>query len=173
LRDEGYPRLYYQGSTGDLFEYRSANPDAIPGFSTQIKSRTQILSKLEELLRNSVVKSYSQRLYNQLQAFVWTGSRAQASKDAHDDLIMSLAICTWLVAGDSSGRSQGSEMAWAMLKATKLHQNKSMPGDIESAKPFVTPSLKGQMLNPKDVHKPKDPTQIKHTDVSDFSWLYR
>jgi hypothetical protein len=173
LRDEGYPRLYYQGSSGDLFEYRSANPDAIPGFSTQQKSRTQILSKLEELLRNSIVKSYSQRLYNQLQAFIWTGARAQAAKDSHDDLIMSLAIATWLVAGESTTNSQGAAMAWAMLKATKLHQNKQMPGDIESAKPFVTPAIKGQVISPKEVNKPKDPSQVRHTDVSDFSWLYR
>ena len=124
-------------------------------------------------MRNSIVKSYSQRLYNQLQAFIWTGARAQAAKDSHDDLIMSLAIATWLVAGESTTNSQGAAMAWAMLKATKLHQNKQMPGDIESAKPFVTPAIKGQVISPKEVNKPKDPSQVRHTDVSDFSWLYR
>jgi hypothetical protein len=174
LRDEGYPRLYYPGATGDLFEFRSNNPDAIPGFSTQQKSRTQILAKLEELIRNSIVKVYSQRLYDQLQAFIWNGNRAQAAKDAHDDLIMSLAIGTWLVAGESNNNDQAMAVAMAMLKATKVHRNENMPGDLSSARPLTNPAIKGLIPpNPRDVHKPRDPSQVKHVDVSDFSWLYR
>jgi hypothetical protein len=173
LRDEGYPRLYYQGATGDLFEFRSSNPDAIPGFSTQQKSRTQILAKLEELIRNSIVKVYSQRLYDQLQAFIWNGNRAQAAKDAHDDLIMSLAIGSWLVAGESNNNDQAMAVAMAMLKATKVHRNENMPGDLSSARPLTNPAIKGLIPNARDVHKPRDPSQIKHVDVSDFSWLYR
>jgi hypothetical protein len=173
LRDEGYPRLYYQGSSGDPFEYKSTNPDAIPGFSTQTKTRAQILAKVEELIRNSVVKVYSQRLYDQLQAFIWNGNRAQASKDAHDDLIMSLAITTWLVAGESSVNGQAMAMSYAMLKATKLERNTNMPGDVNSAKPLVNPAISGQVPSPRDVFKPKDPASVRHADVSDFSWLYR
>ena len=173
LRDLGYPHLYYTGATGDLFEYRPTNPDSIPGFSTQQKSRSQILAKLEEVFRNSVIKVYSQRLYDQLQAFVWNGSKAQAAKDAHDDLIMSLAIAMWLVVGESTGGEQGMAMAMAMLKATKVQRNEQMPGDVSSARPLVNPQIKGLVPQPKDVYKPKDPSQIKHVDVSDFSWLYR
>lgn len=173
LRDLNYPHLYYSGATGDLFKYRPINPDAIPGFSTQQKSRSQILAKLEEVFRNSVIKVYSQRLYDQLQAFVWNGSKAQAAKDAHDDLIMSLAIAMWLVVGESTGGEQGMAMAMAMLKATKVQRNEQMPGDVSSARPLVNSQIKGLVPQPKDVYKPKDPSQVKHVDVSDFSWLYR
>jgi hypothetical protein len=172
LRDDGYPKLYYQGSAGDPFEYKSANPDAIPGFSTQTKTRTQILAKLEELVRNSIVKVHSQRLYDQLQAFIWNGSKAQAAKDAHDDLIMSLAIAAWLTAGEAGVSEAAVAMSYAILKATKVERKDQLPGDISSAKPLVNPSIRGLNPSPKDVHKPKDPSQIKHVDVSDFSWLY-
>ena len=172
LRDDGYPRLYYQGATGDPFDFRPTDPNAIPGFSTQTKTRSQILAKLEELARNSIIKTYSQRLYDQLQAFIWNGSKAQASKDAHDDLIMSLAIATWLVAGDSSLNSQGAALAMAMLKATKVERRNEMPGNINAAQPLVNPNIKGYNPRPKDVYKPQDPANIKHVDVSDFSWLY-
>jgi hypothetical protein len=48
-----------------------------------------------------------------------------------------------------------------------------MPGDVSSARPLVNPQIKGLVPQPKDVYKPKDPSQVKHVDVSDFSWLYR
>jgi len=173
LRDDGYPRLYYQGASGDPFEFRPTDPNAIPGFSTQTKTRSQILTKLEELARNSILKVYSQRLYNQLQAFVWNGSKAQASKDSHDDLIISLAIATWLVAGDSSVNEHATAMAMAMLRATKVERNNNIPGDINSVQPLVNPNIKGLNVNSRDVLKPKDPSQVRHVDISDFSWLYR
>jgi Terminase large subunit, T4likevirus-type, N-terminal len=173
LRDDGYPRLYYQGSGGDPFEFRPTDPSAIPGFSTQAKTRVQVLAKLEELVRNNTVKVYSQRLYDQLQAFMWNGSRAQASKSSHDDLIMSLAIACWLVEGDSGVNEQASAMAYAMLKATKVDRKNDMPGDIGAAKPLVNPSIRGLNPTSRDVYKPRDPSSVKHVDVSDFSWLYR
>jgi hypothetical protein len=165
--------LYYQGSSGDPFEFRPTDSNAIPGFSTQTKTRSQILAKLEELARNSILKVYSQRLYDQLQAFVWNGSKAQAAKDAHDDLIISLAIAAWLVAGDSGVNEQATALAMAMLKATKVERNNNMPGDINSAQPLVNPNIRGLNPNSRDVLKPKDPSQVRHVDISDFSWLYR
>ena len=173
LRDSGYPRLYYPGSHGDLFEYRSPNPDAIPGFSTQTKSRTQILAKLEEVVRNGSLKSYSQRLYDQFQAFVWNGSKASASKDSHDDLIISLAIGVWLTLGEGSFGEQGQQLAYAMLKATHVGTRPvdSLPGGINSVKPVPNPHMMG--ATPQQFSKPRDPSSVRHTDVSDFSWLYR
>jgi hypothetical protein len=173
LRDMGYPKLYYPGSHGDIFEYKSPDPEAIPGFSTQTKTRNQILTKLEELVRNGKLTCYSQRLYDQFQAFIWNGSKAQASKDAHDDLIMSLAIGTWLVAGDGGFSEQGMSMAMAMLKAT-YRGNRSiaeLPGGINDVKPVISPHAMG--YTPQQVAKPRDPSQVKHADVTDFSWLYK
>lgn len=173
LRDDGYPHLYYQGSSGDLFNFKPTDPNAVPGFSTQTKTRSQILAKLEELARNSILKVYSQRLYDQLQAFIWNGSKAMASKDAHDDLIISLAIATWLIAGDSNVNEHATALSMAMLKATKVERNTNMPGNINSAQPLVNPSIRGLNSTFRDPLKPKDPSMIRHVDVSDFSWLYR
>jgi len=173
LRDMGYPKLYYQGTQGDVFEYKSTDPDAIPGFSTQLKTRNQILAKLEELIRNGRLVSHSQRLYDQFQAFVWNGSKAQAAKDAHDDLIMSVAIGSWLVAGDSGYNEQGMNMAMAMLKATQKgnHSYADLPGGINSVRPVISTHSMG--YTPQQIMKPRDSSEIKHADVTDFSWLYR
>lgn len=173
LRDAGYPRLYYQNHSGDAFEYRSVDPDAIPGFSTQTKTRTQILAKLEEIIRNGRLKTYSQRLFDQLQAFVWNGSKAQAAKDAHDDLIMSLAIGTWLVSGDSPYSEQSMNMAYAMLKATAVgsRQLGDLPGGINDVRPVPNPHMQG--FTPQNVNKPRSPESLKGIAVTDFSWLYK
>jgi hypothetical protein len=97
LRDLNYPRLYYASARGNIYDYKPLNQDEVPGFSTQAKSRIQILSKLEELVRNKILKSRSQRLYSEMQTFIWSGSKAQARKDSNDDLIMSLSIGVWLL----------------------------------------------------------------------------
>lgn len=88
-----YANLYY---ADNKYVYE-VDSEELPGFTTHSKNRVQILSKLEEVIRNKTLISYSQRLYHELQNFMWNGNRAQASKDANDDLVMSLAIGTWLI----------------------------------------------------------------------------
>jgi hypothetical protein len=173
LRDEGYPRLYYSSNSGDLFDYRPADPEAIPGFSTQTRTRNQILTKLEESIRNNRLKSYSQRLYDQLQAFIWNGAKAQAAKDAHDDLIMSLAIGVWLAIGENSQGEQGMALAMAMLKATAVGNRNigDLPGGINQVRPVPNAQIQG--FTPEKVHQPRKPEDVKHVDVSDFSWLFK
>jgi hypothetical protein len=173
LRDMGYPKLYYSNMSGDVFEYKSVDPDAVPGFSTQTKTRNQVLTKLEELVRNGTLKVYSQRLYDQFQAFVWNGSKASASKDSHDDLIMSLAIGAWLTAGENSYNEQSMQMAYAMLKATQVGNRSvnDLPGGINSVKPVPNAQING--FTPQQLSKPRNHSDIKHADVSDFSWLFK
>jgi hypothetical protein len=156
-----------------MFEYRPTDPETIPGFSTQTKTRTQILTKLEESIRNGKLKTYSQRLYDQLQAFVWNGAKAQAAKDAHDDLIMSIAIGSWLVVGDGSHSEQGLSMAMAMLKATSVGNRgmDTLPGGINDVKPVPNPHIQG--FTPYNVHKPRNPENVRHTSATDFSWLFK
>jgi hypothetical protein len=168
-----YPTLYYQNSMGDPFAFQQPAPDAVPGFSTQTKTRAQILTKLEELFRNGIVKSYSQRLYDQLLSFVWHGNKASAMKGFHDDLVMSLAIGTWICLGDSKSDQNGYDMAMAMLKATtrmssSIHE---LPGGIDQVRPVF--NAQQAMFTSENVHKPRRPEDVKHISVSDFSWLFR
>lgn len=174
LRDRiKYKKLYYSNSKGNPFDYIPMSGEELPGFTTTQKNRTQILAKLEELIRNKQLKTYSQRLYDQLQAFVWHGNKAAASKDSFDDLIMSLSIGTWLIEGSSGISERDHAMSNAILQATQISRrdSNSMPGGVNSIKPLVNPRITG--FDPRNVHKPIDPAQVKHADVSDFSWLYR
>ncbi len=173
LRDSGYKRLYYHNHKGASFEYQTGNAEELPGFPTNPKTRVQILAKLEELIRNGQLRTYSQRLYDQLQAFVWNGNKPMASKDSWDDLVMSLAIGSWMIEGGAGISAQAQAMSYAILAATKVNRRDSdqMPGGVNSVQPLVNPHIRG--VNPQNVHRPRDPAQIKHADVSDFSWLLR
>jgi hypothetical protein len=173
LRDSGYKRLYYPKHRGNPFDYIPTDSTELPGFPTNQKSRVQILTKLEELIRNKQLRVYSQRLYDQLQAFIWNGNKPMASKDSFDDLIMSLAIGCWLIEGETRDNQSGLEMAYAMLGATGIEQRPAANGfdKIQSTQPLVNPSVIG--LNPQNVHRPRDASQIKGRDGSDFSWLYK
>lgn len=177
LRDvHGYKKLYYDKNKGDPFNYVPNDPNELPGFPTNQKSRVQILTKLEELIRSRTLKSYSQRLYDQLQAFVWNGNKPMAGKDSHDDLIMSLAIGCWLVEGGEGVSEQAKQMAYAMLQATHVMRKNvdQMPGAINEAQPLVNPNIRG--ANAQSVYRPHDAATYASRGqapraVTDFSWL--
>ena len=177
LKDLAYPRLYYSSHRGDQFEHKLVDPSAVPGFSTQQKSRIQILTHLEEVIRNKSVKIVSQRLYDELQSFVWQGIRAQASKDGNDDLIMSLAIGAWLAIGNSSSTTGAMELAQAMLQATGIIRTDTshMPIGSEVGPPKNHWSSMQRYANAKDYMKPKDSDTFsgKDASLSDFSWLLK
>lgn len=180
LRDTGYPKLYYHNHKGDPFSYIPTDSAELPGFPTNQKTRVQVLTKLEELIRNKTLKCHSQRLYDQLQAFIWNNNKPMASKDSHDDLIMSIAIGAWLVEGGTGVNESGMAMAYAMLKATGISRREldDIPNGPNAAQPFVSPSLRASTgITPQNVYKLRDPSTVKHTNaehhVSDLSWLYR
>lgn len=170
LKDMGYPRLYYANNNGNPFEYRPINPEQVPGFLTQTKTRGQILAKLEETIRNGKLKTPSQRLYDQLQAFVWNGSKAQASKDAHDDLVMSIAIGIWLACGDGHVGNNGMDMAYAMLAATSkgVRLSTELPGGIDEVRPVQNANMQGFSS-----YNTAGRQRIKPGSTLDFSWLYK
>lgn len=168
LRDTGYKRLFYQNRPMD---YIPLNPNELPGFSTQAKNRSQILTKLEELFRNRKLHTFSQRLHDQLQAFVWNGSRPAASKDAHDDLIMALAIGAWIVGDGDGPNEQAQAMAYAMLAATGVTSRNTSAMPANQVQPLVNPMIRG--FNPYNVHRARDASQVQLPDGVDFSWLNR
>ena len=97
LKEIQYPNLYYKRRKavyiGDYVP--ESNPD-LAGFTTSGRTRSLILTKLEEVLRNKMVKIYSSRFYEELKTFIWKNGKAQAMRGQNDDLIIALAIGVWL-----------------------------------------------------------------------------
>lgn len=157
LRDEGYPNLYYEKNKADLFDFVPSDDDGIPGFSTQKKSRLNILTKLEELIRNRMITSCSARLVQQLQTFVWIGAKPQALKDSHDDLIISIAIGMYIVGSTLQVDQNKSLHSVAMLMSTSRSttQVSDLPMLNEVQSPVIQQTYANVAAENRIVQKPR------------------
>jgi len=99
LKDMSYPNLYHSiKSTHEFVEEYQADTmsNAVAGFSTTSKTRPLIVAKMEEFIRNNLIKIYSSRLMSEMKTFVWNNGRAQAMRSYNDDLIMACAVACWV-----------------------------------------------------------------------------
>jgi hypothetical protein len=99
LIEMSYPNIYYSTKgSGDFLDSTEASytSNSVPGFSTTMKSRPLIIAKLEEFVRNKLLKINSQRLINELDTFIWHNGKPEAQKGYNDDLVMAMAIACWV-----------------------------------------------------------------------------
>jgi len=136
-----YPNLYYSiKSTHEYIEQFEGEfrHNAIPGFSTTSKTRPLIVAKLEEFIRNKLIKIYSSRTLNEMKTFIWRNGKPQAMKGYHDDLIMALAIACWV--RDTALQSNTRE----------LNYKKAFVDAIYITKTIMNTQIKGQHGYKKD-----------------------
>jgi hypothetical protein len=121
LKDLAYPKIYTQGAkTALIGDYTQSIDLAHAGFATTGKTRSIILTKLEELIRNRQLVSYSSRFYQELKTFVWSNNtKAEAMKGHNDDLVMSLAIGAWLFDVNAEYSRSAVNINSVMLSAMK------------------------------------------------------
>ena len=166
LKDLKYPKLYYSNARNP--DTYIPMEDELPGFSTQAKSRVQILTKLEELIRNKQITSYSKRLIDELSTFVWNGSKAQALKGTNDDLVMSLAIGVWVCDCYYGVNTNDTAFTEAMLKSTMVVRSNMQPIKTNNQQGIYTSDeiFKGKQYN-ENHHR-------RYDDIlNNFKWLYK
>ena len=94
-----YPNLYYSvKSTHQYVEQYQAETmsNTVAGFTTSTKTRPLVIAKLEEFIRNKLIKIYSTRTIEEIKTFIWYNGKPQAMRGYSDDLIMALAIACWV-----------------------------------------------------------------------------
>jgi len=157
----GYPNLYYSvKSTHEFVESIRGEEmnNAIAGFTTSLKTRPLIVAKLEEFIRNKMIKTFSTRIYHELKTFIWHNGKPQAMRSYNDDLVMALAIACW-------------------VRDTALQVNKR---DIEYKKAMLNSMyLKSTTMNTAikgmdGYSKTHDEKYEKHIEqVKEFMWIYK
>ena len=169
LRDLNYPRMYHQKSTAVYIgDYIPAGNTDNAGFNTSGKTRGLILTKLEELIRNKQLTTYSSRFYDELKTFVWQDNRVAAMKGENDDLVMSLAIGSWLYDTSADHSRDSVAINKAMLAGMSVNTNHFNGASnsiarnehikhVQAKRDLVTGGLKNQagMIPPE------------------FSWIYK
>ena len=133
LQELKYPRLYYRQRKGAYIgNYVPQQTPDVAGFNTNGKTRGTVLAKLEEVLRNKQLAVYSSRFYEELKVFaVGSDGRASARRGYNDDLVMSLAIGTWLFDASADYSKNSKALNDAMLKA--MSRNTTPYGDTPEA----------------------------------------
>ena len=162
LKEMRYPNLYHSiKSTHEFVEEYQADQmsNAVAGFSTTSKTRPLIVAKMEEFIRNNLIKIYSSRLLAEMKTFVWNNGRAEAMRSYNDDLIMACAVGCW-------------------VRDTALTANQR---DIEYSKAFIGAITKTSneldtringMIGTKDLKMQE--TVNKHQDATtQFPWLFK
>ncbi len=102
LLEFNYKRLHYDDATGKILSARQRElnshlkKDKIPGFhATNV--RVPMISNLEYKIRTNVIKIRSSRLTSEMKTFIYKNGRPDHMEGYHDDLLMSLAMCLWVM----------------------------------------------------------------------------
>ena len=121
--DRKYPNLFY--SSADLKyvdvenqmtnKINSQEKKMTPGFTTTSVTRQLIISRLESYMREKEVNIQSTRTIDEFYTFIWNNGRAEAMKNYHDDLIMSLGIGFWVRDTALKLRQQSTDLTKNML----------------------------------------------------------
>ena len=162
LKEMRYPNLYHSvKSTHEFVEEYQADQmsNAVPGFSMTSKTRPLIVAKLEEFIRNNLIKIYSSRLLSEMKTFVWNNGRPEAMRSYNDDLIIACAIGCWVRDTALTANQKDAEYAKAFIGAITKTSNE------------LDTRING-MIGTKNL-KMQDEFNKHHKAATDFPWLFK
>lgn len=97
-----YKRLHYDVPNSKILSSKQKQMEAfkkndkVPGL--QVGSiRLQMLANFEEKIRTNQVKIRSARMINEMKTFVYKNGRPDHMDGYHDDLLMAMAMCLWVL----------------------------------------------------------------------------
>jgi hypothetical protein len=122
LQELGYKNLYVDGvNPADKWKWDPKNQDKIPGINFNSK-RVLIVQALEEALRFDF-SMRSQRLFNELNTFVYVNGRPDHQKGQHDDLIMAIAMAIYVGETSFAQLEKATEQTKTLLDSWTTDSN--------------------------------------------------
>jgi len=134
LLDKGYHNLYHSAKGDHHYVDPVAaqwQSNVIPGFTTSSKTRPLIVAKMEEFMRNKLIKINSNRLLSEMKTFIWHSGRPQAMRSYNDDLVMSFAIGCWVrdtVIVENQKNIEYSKQFLSSISTSKTQISTTIPG---------------------------------------------
>ena len=124
LQELGYKNLYIDGvNPADKWKWDPKSQDKIPGINFNSK-RVLIIQAFEEALRFDFALR-SQRLFNELNTFVYVNGRPDHQKGQHDDLIMAFAMAIFVGETSFAQLEKVTEQTKAMLDSWSVQSNEN------------------------------------------------
>jgi len=157
LQEMNFKNLYVDGvDTSNKWKYDPKAAEKIPGINFNNK-RVQIIASFEEVMRHGF-RIYSSRLYNEMNTFVYINGRPDHQKGHHDDLIMSIAMSTYVAESSFANLTKVTEHTKAMIESWSVNSN-SQSHEAISFNPVIPHSQErirqygGQNFNKEDYQK--------------------
>jgi len=161
LQELGYKNLYVDGvNPADKWKWDPKNQDKIPGINFNSK-RVLIIQSFEEALRFDFSLK-SQRLFNELNTFVYVNGRPDHQKGQHDDLIMAFAIAIYVGETSFAQLEKATEQAKHMLESWTMDKREYKDSSI-NFNPGI-PSIGGYHDNTNN--------QLTKSDYEKYLWLF-
>tara|TARA_R110000824_G_scaffold383629_2_gene577292 strand:- start:1152 stop:2948 length:1797 start_codon:yes stop_codon:yes gene_type:complete len=137
--------------------------DKVPGFNVG-NTRLQMVSELEEHVRENKTIIRSVRLTSELKTFIYKNGRPDHMEGYHDDLIMSLAMCIFVVQTSFKRLERIEKQTKAMLESWITVSNERETDKIDKThiNPFYT--------NTPTYH-PKQGGDTNN-DGGEYNWLF-
>jgi hypothetical protein len=162
LQELGYKNLYVDGlNQSDKWKYDSKSLEKIPGINFNSK-RVQIVAAFEEYLRHGFGVR-SQRLYNELNTFVYINGRPDHQKGQHDDLIMALAMAIYVGETSFAQLERATEQAKAMIDSWTT-ETSTFKESFQNFNPALPVSNFGYI--------PTSTNSITPKDYENYLWLF-
>jgi hypothetical protein len=162
LQEMGYKNLYVDGvNHADKWKWDPKAQDKIPGLNFNSK-RVQIIASFEEALRHDFAVR-SQRLYNELNTFVYVNGRPDHQKGQHDDLIMAMAMALYVGETSFAKLEKATEQAKAMLESWSVESNNYSNSYVN-----FNPGLPVSSPNTDQFGK----SQLTKSDYEKYLWLF-
>lgn len=161
LQEMGYRNLYIDNvEANNPWKYNSKILDKIPGINFNNK-RVQIIAAFEEAIRHGF-RIYSQRLFNEMNTFIYINGRPDHQKGHHDDLIMGMSMAIYVGENSFSQLKKVGEQTKAMLESWTVNSNENVTKQV-SFNPVLPsgPMLKNQRFD--------EPTK---KDYETYGWLF-
>jgi hypothetical protein len=129
LQEMNFKNLYVDGvDTANKWKWDPKAAEKIPGINFNNK-RVQIIAAFEEAMRHEF-KIYSNRLFNEMNTFVYINGRPDHQKGHHDDLIMSIAMACYVAESSFSQLTKVTEQTKAMLESWSVSNNDNVSAQI-------------------------------------------
>jgi hypothetical protein len=148
----GYRDLYVDGEDiSKSWKYNPKSAEKIPGLNFNNK-RVQIIASYEEAMRHGF-KIYSNRLYNEMDTFIYMNGRPDHQKGRHDDLIMSIAMATYVAESSFSNLTKVTEHTKAMINSWSVNNNEQIRENITFNPVIPVNAERANQFNGQNVSK--------------------
>lgn len=154
------PRSRILSNRKDISKFKS-NENKVPGFNVGA-FRLGMVAELEKVVRTGEFKVRSHRVISEMKTFIYINGRPDHMKGYHDDCIMSIAMCLFVLQHSFKNLEKVNSQTKAMLNSW-----------VSS-----TPTTSGTFIQNKENTHSNEPTpQINVTsnlpnDYQQYNWLF-